>query len=246
MARTLSFLKSGKRMKSTAQQLKSRGFITARELAVCGKKDETAIIALLHNSVPWKRTAGVKMLAAFHKEKHIPYLCNLLENEKKLYTKLAISQALEGYGAAAIKYLLPLLGRIGKNQHKTVKLVDLNKSSFPLPRDIVARILIRIGPVCLAELENVLESGSVYQISEAIDAIGHIARHFLDRRSEPKLFTLLEKYKKNDLLTWKIIRAFQSFPSNRVRLFLSELIRTSDNCIFIAEAKRSLERIEKG
>jgi hypothetical protein len=84
----------------------------------------------------------------------------LLENEKKLYTKIALSEAIAEYGVLSLKYLIPLLGKIGKNQHKKVALVDINKKSYLLPRDIAARIIIRIGKPALPFLEEILVSGA--------------------------------------------------------------------------------------
>jgi hypothetical protein len=97
-----------------------------------------------------------------------------LENEKKLYTKIALSEAIAEYGVLSLKYLIPLLGKIGKNQHKKLLWLISIKKSYPLPRDLAARTIIRIGEPTLPFLEEILVSGTYAQKIEVIDAIGHI------------------------------------------------------------------------
>ena len=119
------------------------------------------------------------------------------------------------------------------------------KKSFPLPRDIAARILIRIGAPALPYLEKVLSEGSIEQKFEAVDAIGHIAFTSRNLRSEQALWRLLDASKHETLLQWKIIRAFQSFDSDNVQTFLNDTAKTHSDPVFRAEAKRSLSRIRK-
>jgi hypothetical protein len=81
--------------------------------------------------------------------------------KKKLYTKIAICEAIEAYGVSSLPYLVPLLGKIGNNQHKKAGFYDLDKKSYPLPRDIAARIIIRIGEPALPLLEDILLNGTI-------------------------------------------------------------------------------------
>ncbi len=232
-------------MKSDLKTLKSRGFFNKCEISAIDDLNPDKIIELLYDSAPNIRSAAVKKIAELKNENHIPILCELLKNEKKLYTKIALSDALIGYGAKAAPFLTALFGKIGNNQHNKPAMVDLKKLSFPLPRDITARITARIGPAALDELEKVLKCGDLHQITEAIDAIGHIAYNFKDIKSENALFETLNKYPRNELILWKIIRAFQAFPSERVIKYLLGMVTEEKDEILIAEAKRSLDRIKR-
>lgn len=81
------------------------------------------------------------------------------------------------------------------------------------------------------------------QKMEIIDAIGHIAFNYNDCRSEN---VLLNAYNDTDdeMLKWKLIRAFQSFNSKEVIMIL-EKMKNSDIEVFREEAKRSLIQINK-
>lgn len=66
------------------------------------------------------------------------------------------------------------LGTIGKNQYKELPEKKINKKSYPLPRDIVARTLAHMGGKVLPELIKLLKSSNVVAIREALNAIGFI------------------------------------------------------------------------
>ena len=230
-------------MKSSIEQLKNRGYISKKNLHEYACISDAEIKDLLMSKNAFERTAAAAICGERRNYSLLPLLCDSLKIEKKLYTKIAICEAIEAHGACAISYLLPLIGKIGTNQHKKIALVDMRKKSFPLPRDIVVRIIIRIGDESLPYLEDVLKNGNYEQKAEAIDAIGHIAFNCHDFRSES---VLLDVYKNNndELLQWKIIRAFQSFYSKEIISILTKL-SDSDNLIFKEEAKRSLKQIER-
>ncbi len=120
-------------LKSTAAQLKRRGYITEGELSGFRELPRETIMGLLKSRNAFERTAAIRILAQDPSEDLIGAYIDLLVNEKALYTKMALCEAITKYGDAAIPYLVPHLGRIGKNQHKTVRIVDINKKSFPLP-----------------------------------------------------------------------------------------------------------------
>jgi HEAT repeat protein len=232
-------------MKSTTEQLRSRGYATENDLLSLINKDETELQKLTKDPKPWVRTAAVRALGHTLNTENIPFVVKLLAKETMLYTKLEICDQLISYGIVSLPYLLPYIGKIGKNQHKKPSLVDLRKQSFPLPRDIVARVIIRIGPQALFELEKILTNGDNDQIYEAIDTIGHIAYNYNDLRSEENLFKLLVSKRENEMIQWKVIRAFQAFPSSTVVEFLGEIIKDCADVLIVEEAKRSLFQIRK-
>lgn len=230
-------------MKSNIDQLHKRGYVTVEELDEYRSLSDNEISDFLKSENAVERTIGAEITGERKIPDSLPLLCELLKTEKKLYTKIAVCKAIEKYGTGSLKYLLPLVGKIGSNQHKKADLIDLKKKSYPLPRDIAARIIIRIGPMALPYLERIIETGTIEQKVEIIDVIGHIAFNHNDYRSKN---VLLNAYNNTDdeLLKWKIIRAFQSFDSEEIKIILDELIN-GNNKVFREEAKRSLMQIEK-
>ncbi len=232
-------------MKSSKKQLEERGFVSDEDLINQKNISDEELLKLLNSPIPVDRTIGAKISIGKRNEKFLPKMCELIIIETKLYTKIALSEAIIKYGILSLKYLLPLLGKIGNNQHKKIDLVDLKKKSYPLPRDLAARIIIRIGEPALPFLEEIILSGTYLQKLEAIDAIGHIAFNFKQYRSEKYLHFLLKENIDNELVVWKIIRAFQAFCSKEVEEQLKNIIEKNDNKILVEESKRSLRQIEK-
>ena len=133
-------------MKSTNEQLKNRGFASDEDIRLYKNYTENELLKLLQDKNAYKRTISIKLLSKNPKEKFIPLFCEMLKSNEKLYTKLELQNSLKNFGEKSIPHLIPLLGTIGNNQHKKVEIIDINKKSYPCPRDIVAMILIRIGP----------------------------------------------------------------------------------------------------
>ena len=232
-------------MKSTKEQLLKRGFVFEEDAALFTNCKENELVKLLYDKDAYKRTISVRLLSKNPKDKYIPIFCEMLKTREKLYTKLELQKALKEYGEKSISYLIPLLGTIGNNQHKKPGMVDLNKKSYPCPRDIIAMILIRIGPKVFPELKKLLRKDkNAEQINEAIDIIGHIARNFNDCSMEKTLLDYYYKHHDNEFIQWKLIRAFQSFNSPEIITILKQTIKENKNAIMAEEAKRSLNRIE--
>jgi hypothetical protein len=218
-------------MKSTNEQLKNRGLVFDEDILLYKNHTENELLKLLQGKEAYKRTIAIRLLSKYNKEEYIKIFCETLTKENKLYTKIELCNALEKYNEKAIPYLIPLLGTIGKNQHNKIEIIDINKKSYPLPRDIVGRILIRIGPKVFPELKKIImENKNINQIMETIDVIGHITWNYKSNIG-------------NEFIEWKIIRAFQSFNSIEMKTILEIIIKTHKNKIIIEEAKRSMERI---
>ncbi|MCP4021122.1 MAG: hypothetical protein GY729_04715 [Desulfobacteraceae bacterium] len=232
-------------MKSTPEELRARGFAFENDVEQFKNLNESGLKALACDPLPWKRTVGIKLMALKKRAADIPWFIAILKNEKKLYTKIAISDVLAEWGETAAEQLIPELGSIGNNQHKVPALVDLNKKSFPLPRDIVARILIRMGPSILPGIIIIIKTGTPLQKSEAIDVFGHITFYHGRAEDESVLFELWEQCDGDELIKWKIIRALQAFPTQKACLFLKDLKSYGKNEIAVLEAQRSLARIEE-
>ncbi len=233
-------------MKSTDAQMILRGFADEECIGRFENLNVNEIIKLLYSNVSQERTAGAVIAGKRKMTEAIPDLCYALQIEKKLYSKIAISEALGSIGVKAMPALAALLGKIGSNQHKTLPVKSFAKKNYPLPRDIAARTIIKIGIDALPYLENVLKKGETVQSSEAIDAIGHIAYYKNEKRSLPFLRKCLNAHRSNNLIVWKIVRAFEAFDDGEVIAYLNEILNDSDaQSILKLEAKRSLLQIGK-
>lgn len=234
-----------KKMKSSPSELKNRGYLTASEYKTLHDSTLLNIRECLTDKQAFIRTAAIRKIAKDRNYDYIDDLCILLQSEKKLYTKIEICNCLIELKEKSLTKLLPLIGKIGKNQHTKICSIDLKKQSYPLPRDIVARTIIRMGPEVFVHLETVLDNQNESVLSEVIDIIGHITFQSEDFHFETKLLSL---YKTNPsiLIQWKLIRSFQAFNSNAVTELLQSISKDSnlDN-ILRKEAERSYNRIEK-
>jgi len=229
-------------MKSTTEQLESRGFIAdGIEEKYRGKTFEQRV-ELLKSDLPTDRSLGARLLARYSDLKTIDYLIEALVNEKKLYSKIEISNSLASFGEKAVNPLIGLLGKIGNNQHKIVPETDFKKNNYPLPRDIASRTLIRIGKIALPDLLNSLNGNDLSNLSELIDTIGFICFY----ESQENIFDTLKncfyRNEQNDLIKWKIVRAMSAFPESDS--FLREQLQLSNESLKL-EIERSLSLIKK-
>lgn len=222
-----------------------RGFASADFTAqLIGLSDEQLIILCAGMDVQ-KRTASAKLLGTRQCEKAVPILCERLKNEHALYPRIAVSEALGAIGVCALPSLIMLLGQIGNNQHRSLPERGFNKKSFPLPRDIAARTIVKMGAPALPALEKVIINGERRQILEAMDCIGHIAFYCHNLCSLPVLLAAIVHHKDDDLVKWKIVRALQSFPNHEVKQILNNIICTSCVPALRLEAVRSLGQMLK-
>jgi HEAT repeat protein len=199
-----------------------------------------SLITLLDDADAQTRTTAARLLGSRKCYDAIPYLCARLPVETALYTRLAICETLACFGEPALPGLIELLGKIGNNRHEALPTRGFYKRSYPLPRDLAARTIIRMGPGALASLERVVQTGDRSQILESLDEIGHIAFYSKDIRSENILLSAYEKYNSDPVVRWKIVRAFQSFPTEKVRELLLEIILSDEIPSLRWEAVRSL------
>jgi len=232
-------------MKSTKKQLETRGFINDDEVTKYRMNDTLSLSNMLNFGNPKERSIAARLLGDKKDYKAVEKLCNALKKEKALYTKIEIQNALVKSDILAIPFLINHLGVIGKNQHKKINNDDLNKRTYPLARDIAARVLCQIGHKALPSLKEVIKSGGYNQRLEAIDAIGYITYHYDDEACEEDLMELYRSKDCDDLMQWKIIKAMQSFKSERMQTELKEIIEKGNDEILIKEAKRSMDRIEE-
>lgn len=230
-------------MKSRTEQLENRGYIADGLENDYYDTSFEQRLRLLKSDLPTDRTLGARLLAKYSDLSSVDVLINALIIEKKLYAKIEICNSLVTFGNDVIFPLIELMGKIGNNQHKRILNSKFKKDSYPLPRDIASRTIIRIGTKALPDLLKVLDSEDITQLSEVIDAIGFIC--FYEYQSEifEQLKNCFYRYSENDLIKWKIIRAMSAFSESES--FLNEQKQQLGNKNMEPEIERSLSLIFK-
>ena len=132
-----------------------------------------------------------------------------------------------GVQSCRLRPLIDLLGRIGKNQETKIPETAFSKVSYPLPRDIAARTICRIGLVAILPLENFIKSSKdMKAVTQAIDAYGHIIYSNKVKCSSSTLQELYEKHPRNDFLKYKITRCLSGIHDEWAKSFLFETVQT--------------------
>ncbi len=230
-------------MKSSIQQLEERGYLE-KDYQI-NKYNLSELVDLLKSNVATERTLAARLLNSYkNDESTTPLLIAALTKEKSLYTKIEICDTLIAIGINSVLPLIALLGTIGGNQHKSVPDRGFGKDNYPLPRDIAARTLARIGADALPYLVKELsECSDLSLLSELVDAIGFICFY---SKTTSVFNQLQECYFKNsncDLIKWKIIRSFSAFSESR-EFLCAERVRNLTPRITL-EIDRSLRIIAK-
>ncbi len=233
-------------MKDHSTARKKRGEITANDLKPLQHLTDDELVRRLDDPEPYKRSAAARLLGDRCRAEAVNALCERLRTEKALYARLAAGEALAAIGLPALPGLISLLGMIGDNQYRAIPETGFYKKSYPLPRDLAARVIIRMGEDALPALEEVIQHGQRDAILEAVDAIGHIAFYTRNARSQGVLLNLYRRSSGDELTRWKLTHAFQSFPAAEVRELLEEIIQTAPNPVLRCDALRSLVLHRRG
>ncbi|MGL1893056.1 MAG: HEAT repeat domain-containing protein [Spirochaetaceae bacterium] len=219
-----------------------RGFTTEVENNLFKNKNNIELLSLLKSTKPKERTSSATILGKRKFEESIIPLCQQLKNEKALYSKIAIQNALSNIGEAAMPELIKLIGNIGENQHKELPKTIFGKWNYPCARDIAIRTICKIGSPALSYLQKAFENEKIRL--EVIDSIGHISFYSKDRTSFNLLINSL--YNNNDpLIKWKLIRALSAFPGSKTEQILLNILGNSQEPEFRWESIRSLGLICK-
>lgn len=230
-------------MKSSKDQLKLRGYIEDKDLKLYHDFSKEELIERLNSKVAVNRTIAARSLIQYKDKDVLEILISRLEVEKKLYTKIALSETIGAYDGDACEELIKYLGGIGDNQHRKLPDQPFSKKNYPLPRDIIARTICKIGQPALKYLKDCLAYGEYKQVLEAIDAIGFISYYEKDNCCLYEIMLLLDTYKDDDLMVWKLLRSLQAFPEKIVLDKLKPYIYSSIKQ-HRWEAARSIEQIQ--
>jgi HEAT repeat protein len=231
-------------IKSNPIQLRNRGYIEDNDLLSYKKCTKKELIQLLKSKVSIERTIAARLLGNYKDEETMDSLIEALLIEKKLYTKIAITESISLCGEKASQPLIKYLGMVGSNQHKVLPDKPFNKNNYPLPRDIIARTICKIGVPALKQLKKCLYTGEYEQIIEAVDAIGFISYYNNNDECFDDIIELFSKHKNDNLMIWKLLRCLQAFPKEKSIELLREY---SDSKIkqLKWESERSLKQIQR-
>jgi len=221
----------------------ARGKISPDFVRLFRTLSDQDLVALFQDDDSRLRTAAAQILGQRKAVMAIPDLCRQFAQEKELYTRMALSGALSRIGAAAIPELIPYIGKVGSSQYEDLPSTIFKKWSYPLPRDLVIRCMIRMGVPALAELNSYLFNRDETLIREVIDGIGHISFYSHDQSSLDNLIKILNQYRDHPVIVWKVIRALQAFPNQENLLVLQHFLFESDIPQHRWEAARSLGQI---
>ena len=231
-------------MKSTNEQLEKRGYLADEAGQSFEEVSLSELLVWLNDPLPIKRTVAARRLGRTLNPTSVTPLCIALEKEKALYCKLEICNTLILFGKDAIPHLIQRLGKVDNKQYKIPPKKNFGKKNYPLPHDIFARTLMKIGADALPDLCEVLLSGNTIKISEAIDAIGYIC--FYDTQEHHDVAELLkisyQKYTDNGLIKWKLIRAMSAFAEHLP--FLEQQYLHLKQAELKQEAERSIRIIK--
>lgn len=234
-------------MKSSNEDLRKRGFITIEDIDKYKQCSNSELTLLINSKSSTERSVAINLLSNRYHTENLDFVKILLERlciEKCLYTKIEICKALEKGKVKTAEEMVVYLGRIGKNQHKSLPEKVSQKKSYPLPRDIIARSLARMDCRILPVLFNVLNSNDEVKISEVIDAIGFSLFYnpnYVNEDFLQSIISTLNKYSENDLIVWKCLTCLSSFKSQECIEVLKQFINSSKNELLRCEAERSLK-----
>ncbi|MDD3049088.1 MAG: hypothetical protein PHQ89_03820 [Bacilli bacterium] len=224
--------------KSSLEQLTKRGYIDYLQFDYEHVSIDTYLSMLCSHKATYRSLAARGLRSHILKKKVVDALLIALQKEKALYTKIEITDTLKFGNKKTLEEMLPYLGIIGNNQHTVLPNKVSKKKTYPLPRDIIARTIAHMNPILLPFLIEQLNTSSLKQVRELVDAIGFMA--YRNQKKSAKLFVPLLTYYENcnDLIVrWKLVTCFSAFLpfSKDYLIYLSK-----EDSLLNKEAKRSL------
>jgi len=213
------------------------------------KESDEALYRMMNSKMANERSVAIHILAKRNRNdtEFTTIMLKRLCKEKSLYTKLEICSALEQGNIETARQMIKYLGKIGNNQHKMLPDRVSLKISYPLPRDIIARILSKMSPTVLVAMLEVLTKNDASMISEVIDAIGFMVfynKQLVTPENAQLIYDVIEKYRDNQVILWKAILCLSAFPLGSSVGVLERVKITYPETLLSEEASRSLKLIE--
>lgn len=236
-------------MKSSKEDLRRRGFFENEDIEKFEQCSDEELIAKINSPKAIERSVAVNLLAKRNYIKDLKFVKILLSRlsiEKCLYTKIEICNALEKGNLETAEQMIPYLSRIGHNQHLCLPNKVSKKSSYPLPRDIIARSLGKMDGAILPAMFKVLNSKEEDKISEVIDAIGFLLfynQEYINKNLFKAITDTMLNYSENDIILWKCVLCLSAFWTQDSINILKKILSSDKKNIIKMEAKRSLKII---
>lgn len=233
------------------EALEKRGYVEDIKLEDYKQLQIEKLYQQLDSSLPIERTIAVRLLSrkiGNNDTFFIRKLLNMLEKESALYTKLEICQVLENGNRDTCKMMCEYLGKIGRNQYHSIPDVVSKKISYPLPRDIIARVMGRMNPESIDIMELILKDKDVSKISEVLDAIGFMIFYHQELNSMThflKIKEVIETHLENELIVWKGILCLSAFWREECKTYLQTLKICIQNPKLMLQLDRSLSLVIK-
>lgn len=237
-------------IKSKAIDLRKRGMVEQEDVEELSNLSQARLIQLINSESPTERTAAVRLLSTIGvcDIAVIDALIKRLSIEKALYTKLEICHFLEKGDIKTARRITRYLGKIGDNQHKELPTAVSKKKSYPLPRDIVARIMAKMDCSIFPVLAETLFSEDEIKISEALDAAGFMIFYNENLSTDTNLEIIveaMERCSQNEIIYWKAVTCLSAFALKKSACILDRIISESKNALIRAEAIRSKQLISE-
>ncbi|CAM2748302.1 hypothetical protein [Erysipelothrix tonsillarum] len=237
-------------MESTRQALQRRGYLDLTTVTYYANLSDDALLEQLQAENAHDRTAAVHVGA--RRWNYEPWFVDLLlkqlVHEEALYTRLEICRVLEDGNNDVAAAMIPYLGTIGRNQHQSVPATISRKTSYPLPRDLIARTLGNMNASILYTMIDHLDSLNRQQLSEMIDAYGYlISKHpHLATEAHLKIISyILSEHDGDELIIWKCMQCLSAFPLDNALKLLQTYASKVKHPTTLLEINRSIALISK-
>ncbi len=232
------------RMKSTSESLRRRGMYGFEDIASLKERSRGELEAALKSGSAPERSAAVRLLAAdaAGDSSLALRLAGMLKTEKALYTRLEICRTLEKCGAETARLLIPLAGTTGRGRYGEHREKVSLKKTYPLPGDIIARILGKMNPDALPVITEAICEGSGPALPELLDAAGFMVFHnkeLATPENAEKIYAVLEKCRENLNVFRRAVRCLSAFPSAKTLEILTCIKNQHPEAGIRAEAARS-------
>lgn len=232
-------------MKTSTDILRKRGFLTDTEAEPFFLSSKEELLELLNDKQAVNRTAALNVLKTIVNINELDeILLKMLVKEKALYTKIKICDILADGNELTIKRMIPYIGKIGANQHRTIPKRCSKKKSYPLPRDIIARTIAKMDSRYFDVILENINNQNDFVVAEIIDAVGWQIFYHQELAIEKNYQVILDtikRYQNNEFMLWKLIICLSAF--NQAESLLKQW--QSDNFVIKQEIERSIGLINK-
>ncbi|UQS84398.1 hypothetical protein MOO46_03855 [Apilactobacillus apisilvae] len=193
------------------------------------------------------RIIGIKYFNKFE-EPLSKELLLILKKGCPLYTKIEIQKVLSAGTKHTAILLISELGKIGNNQYLKVPMKTSKKSTYPIARDICARILQKMDIIAVSEIYINIQQNNMNnsQKSESLDVLEYCIFHNSLLGTLNLLKVIVNETKSENILCkWKAIRALSAFKNNDFVISYLEYLYTKEESEgIINEIKRSIRFVK--